>query len=113
MGSRSIPISGDLPIRKTKRRSTTRRRTQCAAGDRAPAYSSVPEKIEALKQLIPAINGDRKSDQLFQDTANYIVLLRTQVSILQKLVGIYGSSSDSDSNSSNLGIPQNQNGDVQ
>nr|GLL39161.1 uncharacterized protein LOC107060289 [Ipomoea trifida]GMD49862.1 transcription factor PAR2-like [Ipomoea batatas] len=91
MGSRpTTPSSGDLPMRKTRRRSS-RRRTPCkgGAGDGAPAYSSVSEKLEALKQLIPALNGERKAEQLFQETADYIVLLRTQVSILQKLIDIY------------------------
>ncbi|CAH1437578.1 unnamed protein product [Lactuca virosa] len=66
--------------------------------------SSVSDKLEALKNLIPAQENDRaastttatatasSADQLFQETADYILLLRTQVSILQKLVDFYGSS---------------------
>ncbi|CAL5370723.1 unnamed protein product [Camellia sinensis] len=54
--------------------------------------SSVSEKLEALKSLIPTHVGEGKPDQLFQETADYIVLLKTQVSILQRLVDFYGSS---------------------
>nr|XP_009796195.1 PREDICTED: transcription factor PAR1-like [Nicotiana sylvestris] len=53
------------------------------------ANTSVSEKLEALKQLLPALaanNGEIKVDHLFQETADYIVLLRTQVFILQKLL---------------------------
>jgi hypothetical protein len=49
--------------------------------------------LEALKNLIPAHNGETVNpDQLFKETAEYIVLLRTQVVILQRLVEFYGSS---------------------
>ncbi|KAI3520892.1 hypothetical protein L1887_10345 [Cichorium endivia] len=70
----------------------------------APPFS---DKLEALKNLIPAQDNDKSgptttitdaassADQLYQETADYILLLRTQVSILQKLVDIYGSSSSS------------------
>ena len=49
--------------------------------------------MEALKNLIPAREGGEivKADQLFQQTADYIVLLRTQVVVLQKLIDFYGS----------------------
>lgn len=54
--------------------------------------SKVSDKLEALKNLIPPHDGEIvKPDQLFQQTADYIVLLRTQVVILQKLVDFYGS----------------------
>ncbi|KAK3006477.1 hypothetical protein RJ639_017756 [Escallonia herrerae] len=46
-------------------------------------HSSVSDKLEALKNLIPAGNGDIKPDQLFQETADYIVHLQAKVSILQ------------------------------
>lgn len=42
-----------------------------------------------------------KADQLFQETADYIVLLRTQISVLQKLVDLYGSSAGQDQQSQN------------
>ncbi|KAJ0817982.1 putative transcription factor IBH1 [Helianthus annuus] len=65
--------------------------------------SSVSDKLEALKNLIPAQETDgsdtasnaSSADQLFKETADYILLLRTQVSILQKLVDFYGSCSSS------------------
>ncbi|GMY12922.1 transcription factor UPBEAT protein [Fagus crenata] len=61
--------------------------------------SNVSDKLEALKNLIPAYNDEIvKPDQLFQETADYIVLLRTQVVILQRLVELYGSSTTGSDN---------------
>lgn len=56
------------------------------------------DKMEALKNLIPSThNGEIvKADQLFQETADYIVLLRTQVLVLKGLIDFYGSSSERD-----------------
>lgn len=62
------------------------------------------EKLQALKSLLPPTkmteqdrHVDEKSDngeteQLFQETADYIVRLRNQVVVLQKLIEMYGSS---------------------
>ncbi|KAB5561002.1 hypothetical protein DKX38_005959 [Salix brachista] len=56
------------------------------------------DKMEALKNLVPAThNGEIvRADQLFQETADYIVLLRTQVLVLKGLIDFYGSSSEKD-----------------
>ncbi|XP_030547930.1 uncharacterized protein LOC115753455 [Rhodamnia argentea] len=54
----------------------------------------VSEKLEALRNLIPVTRDgadDSSADELFQETAEYILRLRTQVVILQKLVLLYGS----------------------
>ncbi|ESW23301.1 hypothetical protein PHAVU_004G035200 [Phaseolus vulgaris] len=60
------------------------------------------QKLEALKNLIPATTNTEeeavKPDQLFKETAEYIVLLRTRVVVLQKLIEFYGSSSSSTQN---------------
>ncbi|KAE9612619.1 putative myc-type, basic helix-loop-helix (bHLH) domain-containing protein [Lupinus albus] len=50
------------------------------------------QKLQILKNLIPTHNNEEtvKPDKLFQETADYIVLLRTQVVILQKLIEFYG-----------------------
>ncbi|KAL2552214.1 uncharacterized protein Fot_05833 [Forsythia ovata] len=53
--------------------------------------ASISDKLEALKNLIPSHNENTKPDQLFQETADYIVLLETQVLVLQKLIDFYGS----------------------
>ncbi|KAH7851048.1 hypothetical protein Vadar_006612 [Vaccinium darrowii] len=88
-----------------RRQNSQRRRRLCrkaqkntsrtAVNGRGACSSVVSDKLEALKNLIPAAahisNGERKPDQLFQETADYIVLLKTQVLILQRLVDIYGS----------------------
>lgn len=59
--------------------------------------NKVSDKMEALKNLIPATrNGEVKADQLFQETADYIVLLRTQVLVLKGLIDFYGSSTERD-----------------
>ncbi|KAI3417214.1 uncharacterized protein J3R85_014699, partial [Psidium guajava] len=57
----------------------------------------VSEKLVALRNLIPVTrkgaddSSDAAADELFQETAEYILRLRTQVVILQKLVRFYGS----------------------
>ncbi|GFY84873.1 hypothetical protein Acr_03g0016470 [Actinidia rufa] len=53
--------------------------------------ASLSDKLEALKSLIPATDGERNPDELFQETADYIVLLKTQILILQRLVDFYAS----------------------
>ncbi|KAM7506830.1 hypothetical protein LguiA_017283 [Lonicera macranthoides] len=59
-------------------------------GGGASACSSVSDKLEALKSLLPAhTGGDIKADELFEETADYILMLRTQVSILQTMVDFY------------------------
>ncbi|KAJ7971056.1 Transcription factor like [Quillaja saponaria] len=59
---------------------------------------SVSDKLEALKNLIPVHQNVEivKADQLFQETADYIVMLRTQVVILQKLIEIYGNTTENE-----------------
>ncbi|XP_055805447.1 uncharacterized protein LOC129874216 [Solanum dulcamara] len=59
------------------------------SSDDGDNYSSISEKLEALKQLLPVNNGELKADQLFEETADYIVLLRTQIFVLQKLLDFY------------------------
>ncbi|MCD7458956.1 hypothetical protein HAX54_039680 [Datura stramonium] len=107
MGSRSKLSSGSLSMRRT-RRSTTHKKpcksqnsSRLVDGGRIDPRTSVSEKLEALKQLIPANNGEIKADQLFKETADYIVLLRTQVFVLQKLVDFYGSSTDQNQDNQN------------
>ncbi|XP_031095912.1 uncharacterized protein LOC116000048 [Ipomoea triloba] len=102
MGSpSSTPPSGGLPMRKSGRRSGSRRRS-CELHHHktqrplSGTGDSVSDKLEALKQLIPSHDDEEiKGDQLFQETADYIVLLRTQVLVLQKLIDFYGSSNNS------------------
>ncbi|CAH8312959.1 unnamed protein product [Eruca vesicaria subsp. sativa] len=67
-------------------------------------------KLQALKSLLPPSETNKtdqnrdveeklnsgETEQLFQETADYIVRLRNQVVVLQKLIEIYGSSSSSD-----------------
>ncbi|KAF7803066.1 transcription factor UPBEAT1 [Senna tora] len=62
--------------------------------------SKLSDKLKALKELIPAQSGGKivKADQLFQETADYIVLLRTRVVILQKLIELYGNGSENNEN---------------
>nr|XP_011467892.1 PREDICTED: uncharacterized protein LOC105352447 [Fragaria vesca subsp. vesca] len=68
----------------------------------------VSAKLETLKNLIPngksSSAGAVQADKLFQDTADYIVLLRTQVVILQKLIEVYGSSSTEKEDNTNADV---------
>ncbi|XWS32956.1 hypothetical protein CRYUN_Cryun22dG0035400 [Craigia yunnanensis] len=53
----------------------------------------VSDKLETLKSLIPHVqdgsNEVVKTEQLFQETADYIIVLKTQVFVLQKLIEFY------------------------
>ncbi|KAF5748932.1 hypothetical protein HS088_TW04G00893 [Tripterygium wilfordii] len=90
-------------LRKARRRSGSQRRSAHAVcrGQRSNVNEKgkLSDKLEALKKLIPAHNNNNnnnnngktvKPDDLFQETADYIVLLKTQVVILQKLIHLYG-----------------------
>ncbi|KAM1954311.1 hypothetical protein FF2_023501 [Malus domestica] len=88
-----------------RRRTTSRRRLVSRRG-RAPVrkfnnggrkrrcLKAVSAKLETLKSLVnpTQVGKTLKADEFFQETADYIVLLRTQVVILQRLVEFYGSS---------------------
>ncbi|XP_031492779.1 uncharacterized protein LOC116259218 [Nymphaea colorata] len=50
---------------------------------------SISAKLVALQGLVAA-GGRMKVETLFQETAKYILCLRTQVQILQRLVELYG-----------------------
>ncbi|XP_010556469.1 PREDICTED: uncharacterized protein LOC104825781 [Tarenaya hassleriana] len=58
------------------------------------------EKLRALKRLVPRATADvvvddgGATEELFRETADYIIRLRKQVLALQKLVEIYGSDDD-------------------
>ncbi|KAI4346658.1 hypothetical protein L6164_007536 [Bauhinia variegata] len=97
-----------LSVKRARRRRRPRRATRSL---RARSYgyragksvkhmvgkAKLSEKLEALKKLIPTQNGEiLKADQLFEETADYIVLLRTRVVILQKLIEFYGNSSENE-----------------
>ncbi|OAY60236.1 hypothetical protein MANES_01G097200v8 [Manihot esculenta] len=83
-----------LPISQRRRRLHARAcKAQRSIPNGGRSCPKVSDKLEALKNLIPAHSGEIvKDEQLFQETANYIVLLRTQVLVLQRLIEFYGSS---------------------
>ncbi|KAJ8549952.1 hypothetical protein K7X08_033659 [Anisodus acutangulus] len=70
-------------------------------------YTDLITKIISERYLtqekLPVNNDDVKGDQLFEETADYIVLLRTQVFVLQKLLDLYDNDSgqSQDNNHSN------------
>ncbi|CAK8533428.1 unnamed protein product [Lathyrus sativus] len=80
-----------LSVKKATRR-TRRRQMEEKCKSKKKKLSL---KLKALKNLIPSHNGDEvKTDELFKETADYIVFLRTRVFILQKLVEIYGNNNE-------------------
>ncbi|KAL7094669.1 hypothetical protein ACP275_11G118100 [Erythranthe tilingii] len=99
MGSKpriSSPATSTKRVRRKSSNSSTRLRKPETRHRRAGdvdggAAASVSDKLEALKNLVPSDNVEIKPDQLFQETADYIVLLKTQVLVLQKLIDFYGS----------------------
>ncbi|KAI4352486.1 hypothetical protein L6164_006735 [Bauhinia variegata] len=91
-----------LSVKRARRRGRSRRAIPslrarscgCRAGKNIKHLAGkikLSDKLQALKKLIPSQNGETlKADQLFEETADYIVLLRTRVVILQKLIEFYG-----------------------
>ncbi|KAA0056655.1 transcription factor UPBEAT1-like [Cucumis melo var. makuwa] len=56
--------------------------------------SDLSAKLESLQSLIPSRSdeeGVRRAEDLFKQTADYIVLLKSQVFVLQRLIEFYGS----------------------
>lgn len=74
----------------------------CCRNGCSDGGKKVMEKLRALKSLLPPPAkqseseniGGGETEQLFQETADYIVRLRTQVVVLKKLIKIYDNSSD-------------------
>lgn len=61
----------------------------------SPPPKAVSERLEALRNLVPPRTGSAKeketvsaTDRLFEETAEYILLLRSQVAVLQRLVAV-------------------------
>ncbi|WCJ25602.1 hypothetical protein M5689_007473 [Euphorbia peplus] len=84
--------------RRSRRKTAHAARATCKKASRLTTIKNdnVSLKLEALKNLIPSNNAETvKPEQLFQETADYIVRLRTQVFILQNLIHIYGSTTPS------------------
>lgn len=53
------------------------------------------ERLDALKGLIPSMgDGNATADEIFEGAADYILLLRTRVQILQHLVELYGNNEE-------------------
>ncbi|KAF9663809.1 hypothetical protein SADUNF_Sadunf17G0090500 [Salix dunnii] len=81
----SRPAKSKISLKKTERRrrphsgACKAQRSVCNGG--LTSSSKVSDKLETLKNLIPATghNGETvKPDQLFKETADYILLLKTQ-----------------------------------
>ncbi|WVZ14737.1 hypothetical protein V8G54_012303 [Vigna mungo] len=81
-----------LSLKRATKRTRTTSREKCHKNSQ-----KLSQKLEALKNLIPTTNTTEeeavKPDQLFKETADYIVLLRTRVVVLQKLIEYYGNNS--------------------
>lgn len=92
-------IMGSKPRMSTPAASTTTRKSPNSSRrlqkpverHRMSGGASVSDKLEALKSLIPSQSPEIKPEQLFQETADYIALLKTQVFVLQKLIDFYAS----------------------
>ncbi|KAE9590322.1 hypothetical protein Lalb_Chr21g0318381 [Lupinus albus] len=79
--------------RQQKQRRRRRRRTNQSICNPCrsfkPMKSKLSKKLQQLNNLIIP-SHTVKLDQLFQETADYIVLLRTKVVVMQKLIHFYG-----------------------
>ncbi|XVF14379.1 hypothetical protein REPUB_Repub09cG0053800 [Reevesia pubescens] len=107
-------------LRKDQRKSSTSRRARNIARKRvvqARGCSSkqASEKLEALRNLIPhhhhVRNGSTEianAEQLFQETADYIIVLKTQVFVLQKLIEFYDDDDDGSTNVKQTHVQEDQ-----
>ncbi|GMJ16236.1 hypothetical protein HRI_005292800 [Hibiscus trionum] len=94
------------PLKNPERKSSTPRsrarrmaRKRVACSNKRRRIPNKPgevisDKLEALKSLIPCNVGNGsneavKVEQLFQETADYIITLKTQAFVLQKLIEFY------------------------
>ncbi|KAL8044180.1 hypothetical protein ABFS82_08G030000 [Erythranthe guttata] len=86
---RSRPPHSKRKLAKPRVLSSSHRRRSTHIGGGA----SVSDKLDALRNLVPSQNAEmiNPDQDLFEETADYIVLLKTQVLVLQKLVDLYGS----------------------
>ncbi|OIW06535.1 hypothetical protein TanjilG_29956 [Lupinus angustifolius] len=80
-------------IRKQQQQRRRRRRRSFK-----PMKFKLSQKLQELNNLIiPSHSGDIvKLDQLFKETADYIVLLRTRVVVMQKLIEFYGNNHENE-----------------
>ncbi|CAL9084267.1 hypothetical protein MUK42_31746 [Musa troglodytarum] len=69
------------------------RRCHHINGRRKQSKEAVAERLQTLRTLIPpkpdVVKEAAASDRLFKETADYILLLQTQVEVLKRLVDIY------------------------
>ncbi|RYR33006.1 hypothetical protein Ahy_A10g047539 [Arachis hypogaea] len=82
--------------------------------------SKVSQKLEALKNLIPTSKNNyndrmammKPTDRLFQETADYIISLKTMVVILQNLIEFYGDTTTTASTTTTTTCENNNNENV-
>ncbi|XP_074569623.1 uncharacterized protein LOC141826248 [Curcuma longa] len=98
IGSSVMRMSGRRRRKGVLKHSGRQRRRRLGAGRRkqrlASSSKAVAQRLEALRSLIPQRNSGAKeeeaaADRLFEETAEYILLLRTQVAVLKRLVDVY------------------------
>ncbi|KAL9677415.1 hypothetical protein QQ045_005644 [Rhodiola kirilowii] len=77
-------------LKSSLRSSTARKGRHTSQFKTLTAEKLVSDKLQALQSLIPT-SGEIDADELFRETADYIILLKTQVSVLQGMIQFYGS----------------------
>ncbi|KAL5987363.1 hypothetical protein ACLOJK_038528 [Asimina triloba] len=85
----SAPKSSAPKVEKCCRKSKKKR---CGRRHQSSPLNArgVSDRLQALKELIPSAAAEMGSaDQLFEETADYILFLRRQVQVLQGLVHFY------------------------
>lgn len=89
MSSRAA-TSGLKKKKKNEKRKSRRGRNSKKGLAEMRSKGGVDERLQVLKELIHG-EGEMKADMIFKETADYIVFLRGQVHILQRLVDFYAS----------------------
>ncbi|RRT55209.1 hypothetical protein B296_00038609 [Ensete ventricosum] len=86
--------------RRRRRRTLLKHSRRChhINGRRKQSKAAVAERLQTLRTLIPpkpdVVKEAAASDRLFKETADYILLLQTQVEVLKRLVDIYSPSTE-------------------
>lgn len=79
---------------KRKPASRIDRRRRRATAARPASNLQMERRVRILKKLIPANSGESGLDNLFRETADYILALQLRVKVMQVMVDVLSAGSD-------------------
>ncbi|KAL8101070.1 hypothetical protein AgCh_033085 [Apium graveolens] len=87
-----------IKISKRSRRIAMKRKSRMfngLEGSRRPR-NEVGRRVKVLKKLVPSSSNTKGLDELFRDTADYILALEMRVKVMQIMVKALSTASDDD-----------------